>query len=269
MLDEPTRVLVSEEVARDFFLTRLIAPHVATQAIPGQFVEVQVGEEVAPLLRMPLSIGAVEPAEGTIDLLYERIGPKSRALSRLPVGSELRCLGPLGQGFREPPVGHEALLVGGGIGLPPLLFWGSRLRAQGRGVVLLAGARTAAKHLPDPLLTPAAQRVLRATDDGSMGHDGLVTDLLEEELKNGVDYAVYTCGPHGMMAAVAELCLKRDVACQVSLEEYMACGIGICVGCAVEVISEYGDTESDYTRYSRVCVDGPVFDARRIRWEER
>ena len=269
MLDERVRLLAKEEVAQDFFWTRFKAPGIAAEGIPGQFVEIQVGEGETPFLRLPLSICAVDRQAGSCDLLFEAVGPKTEALKGMGIGDETACLGPLGRGFQAPPGGRTALLVGGGIGIPPLLFWGEVLRAEGFRTTLLAGARTANKHLPDSLLTVDAQKVRRATDDGSMGHAGLVTDLLAEELEGKDEYAVFTCGPHGMMAAVAALCAEREVDCQVSLEEYMACGIGICVGCVVEVIPEMGEGGSDYERYRRVCVDGPVFDARRVRWEGR
>jgi dihydroorotate dehydrogenase electron transfer subunit len=265
MLDERVRLLKKEEVARDFFLARFRAPEIAAEAIPGQFVEIRVNAGEIPFLRLPLSICAVDREVGSIDLLFEAVGAKTEALKRMEIGNETACLGPLGRGFQVPPLGRTGLLVGGGIGIPPLLFWGEVLRAQGYRTILLAGARTADKHLPDSLLMADSQKVRRATDDGSMGHSGLVTDLLTEELEGEDEYAVFTCGPHGMMAAVAALCAACGVACQVSLEEYMACGIGICVGCVVEVIPEEG--ESDYGRYRRVCVDGPVFDARQVRWE--
>lgn len=266
--DEKVRLLVNEEVAQDFYLARLAAPHIAARGTPGQFVEVQVGEQPAPLLRIPLSLRGVDRRAGIVELLYGKVGPKSRALSRMRPETETACLGPLGRGFWPPDRDHRAVLIGGGIGLPPLLFWGEELRSRGYQVALLAGARSAGRHLPEKMLGAAAHKVRRATDDGGLGHCGLVTDLLEEELEKGCSCVVYACGPHGMLAVVAALCSARGITCQVSLEEYMACGIGICVGCVVEVVPEEGEDVSAYGRYRRVCVDGPVFDARRIRWRD-
>ena len=163
-----------------------------------------------------------------------------------------------------PPKDTRVVLVGGGIGVPPLLYWGLELKQRKYRTVLLVGARTADKHLPRKLLEPAADIVHFATDDGSLGHAGLVTAPLQHELAGERPCAVYCCGPHAMMEAVAAICIEAQVPCQVSLEEYMACGIGICVGCAVELATAKGDT--DYGRYARVCVDGPAFDARQIKW---
>jgi dihydroorotate dehydrogenase electron transfer subunit len=263
--DSVATVQLTQEVAEAFFLTRLSVDDFLTQAEPGQFVQLRprAADELTPFLRIPLSIAAVDAGEGTVDVLYERVGPKTTALSRLCEGDRLGCIGPLGNAFPAPLTG-DALLVGGGIGIPPLLFLGKRLRGDGRGVTLLAGARRAGKHLPDPILAPAADTFLRATDDGSLGHSGLITDLLVEALPEGtVEPAVYTCGPHAMMAAVARICAERGVTCHASLEEYMACGFGVCVGC---VVPRADEDRGPYEQYSRVCVDGPVYDARTISW---
>lgn len=266
MIDELVELLANDEVAADFYLARMQAPHIAARAEPGQFVNIQVSTSITPLLRIPLSVCALDPEAGWIEVLYEDMGAKSHVLSGLGPGVQMRCLGPLGKGFASPPIGTHALLVGGGIGVPPMLYWGLTLGRQDYRVSLLVGARNRAKHLPDGLLTPAATVVRRATDDGSLGHAGLITDLVRQELAADGEHAVYCCGPHAMMQAVAALCSEFAVPCQVSLEEYMACGIGICVGCAVELQRQEGAAGSDYTRYGRICIDGPVFDARRVKW---
>lgn len=263
-VDLAARVTRTEEVADGLFLTRLEAGPIAATAEPGQFVQLRPRprDGHSPFLRLPLSVAAVDG--DALDVLYEEVGPKTRALRHCAPGTWVGCLGPLGTGFTAPTAGG-ALLVGGGIGVPPLVFLGSRLRAAGQDPALIVGARTAAKHLPDELLAPAARRLLRATDDGSLGHRGPVTDLLEPALAAAPSATVYTCGPHGMMAAVAWICARGGRACQASLEEYMACGFGVCVGCVVER-ADAGGASGTYGRYSRVCVDGPVYDAAQIAW---
>lgn len=261
-------VVSNEAVAEDFYLARLHAPAVAAGAVPGQFVEVKVSPGNEPLLRLPLSVCAVDASAGTVDVLYEDMGPKTHALSQVGAGEELALMGPLGSGaFARPTDGRRVVMVGGGIGVPPLLFLGETLIKEGAAteVVLLVGARHAGKHLPEDLLRPAAHRRELATDDGSAGHKGLVTDLLAVELA-GEPCEVFTCGPHPMMAAVAGLCREHDAPCQASLEEYMACGYGVCVGCVVEVAPAVGGPAPAYEKYSRVCVEGPVFDAHRVVW---
>ncbi len=264
MIDEQAHLLSNCAVAADFYWARLTAPYIAARIEPGQFVNIEVDGGVDPLLRVPLSVSGVNREAGIIEVLYEEVGPKTRALSQVRPDAVLPTLGPLGKGFVPPPEGMRVALVGGGIGVPPLLYWGLELKQREYQTALLVGARTANKHLPGELLVPAAAAVHLATDDGSLGHAGLVTDLLQHELAKKEPVAVYCCGPHGMMQAVAAICSEAQVPCQVSLEEYMACGIGICVGCAVELATAKGD--SDYGRYGRICVDGPAFDARQIKW---
>ena len=265
MIDETVRILTNRVVAEDFYLARLAAPHIAGEALPGQFVNLKVNAGVTPFLRMPLSVCDVNPDAGFIEVLYQEAGPKTQALCKQPIGEELSCLGPLGNPFTHPDKGSDCVLVGGGIGVPPMIFLGRRLMREGFDVALLIGARSAAKHLSDELLEGTALRIGRATDDGSLGHCGLVTDLLRQELESAGSKVVYMCGPHAMIEAVADVSREFDAACQVSLEEYMACGIGICVGCIVRVENAEGKTE--YGDYKRICVDGPVFDAREICWE--
>jgi len=263
--DVEGRLRLTVEVAEDLYLTRLEAPAVAAIAAPGQFVSLKVSEGTAPLLRIPLSILDADPDGGTVDVLYERLGPKSTALSALAAGARVPCLGPLGNTFPDPQQDRTPVLVGGGIGLPPLLFLGRRWRATSRrDAVLLAGARRRSKHLPEHILGAAADEVRQATDDGSLGHAGLVTDLLVEQLAATPASSVYTCGPHAMMAAVVAQCRAAGVQCHVSLEEYMACGFGVCVGCVVELADDGG--RGPYGRYGRVCVEGPVFEASKIAW---
>lgn len=265
--DVSARVDQCREVADGVHLTRLEARGVAATARPGQFVQLRTRprDGFSPFLRLPLSVAAVDRDAGTFDVLYEEVGPKTRALWRCEPGAEVGCLGPLGNAFVPPTEGGDALLVGGGIGVPPLLFFGHELRAAGGDPILLVGARTAGKHLPDDIVGAGARQALRATDDGTLGHAGLVTDLLTRRLATGPVVTVYTCGPHGMMAAVARECARRGVACQASLEAYMACGFGVCVGCVVER-ADGGAADGPYARYSRVCVEGPVYDAMRIAW---
>ena len=265
-VDGPARLRETVEVAEGFFLSRLEVPEAVLEVHPGQFLQLQPRPAglLSPYLRIPMSVAGVDPAEGTVDVLYDRVGQKTRVLSRLPGGETIGCLGPLGNRFPRPEGEGSAVLVGGGIGLPPLLFLGRRLCREGRDVRLLAGARSADRHLPEALLHPAAASVLRATDDGSLGHPGRVTDLLVPALEGAAPKpTVYTCGPHPMMASVARLCADRGIGCHASLEEYMACGFGVCVGC---VVGRAENGLDPYHRYSRICVDGPVYDARTVEW---
>ena len=269
--DVPAQVLSTQEIAADFYLTRLRV-EAMSGLLPGQFVNVRVRDSIDPFLRIPLSIAAVDPAATTIDLMYEDLGAKSHALSQAHAGSHLACIGPLGNSFPTADEAQVVILVAGGIGLPPILFYGRRLmESPNRDVRLLVGARSEGRLLPRGQFDGSASAVSIATDDGSVGHRGLVTDLLDRELqqlteKGGSKVLVCSCGPHPMMSAVAAVCAERSVPCFVSLEEYMACGFGVCVGCVVERRPSTVGGLSPYYSYSRICVDGPVYDAADISW---
>jgi len=269
MMEETTKdlegvVFSHEEVADGFrFLQIRIDGHLPC-ARPGQFVQIRPSRTTTtPFLRMPLSVSHVDRVGSTFGVLYDVVGPKTRALSDMNEGDRIDCLGPLGNPFPDVPDDARPVLVGGGIGVPPLLHLGTHLRSTGMDPILIVGARTAGKHLPLELLSPASEHVRLATDDGSLGHHGFVTDLLAQALKEEDKPVVYTCGPHPMMAAGAAATESADVRCYSSLEEYMACGFGVCVGCVVERRTQ---ANSPYDQFTRVCVDGPVYDATEIVW---
>ena len=199
------------------------------------------GEDERPFLPRAFSYARVK--DGEAHFLLEDVGPGTRRLCELRAGEGLWALGPLGNGFRPPGEGRRALLVGGGVGIAPLAIWQDTLGASG----VLLGFRDAA-HAHGASLCRDARL---ATDDGSVGHHGLVTELLERELEEDPHAVVYACGPPAMLEAVRALCAARTVPAQLALESGMACGFGGCFGCVVPTRSGY----------ARLCVDGPVLDA--------
>jgi NAD(P)H-flavin reductase len=214
---------------------------------PGQFYMLAAAErwgggaDERPFLPRAFSV-ARRHADGRLDFLLEDVGPGTRRLAELAAGDELWLLGPLGLGFSPPEDGRRPLLAGGGVGIAPLAILRDTLRPEPE---VLLGFRDAA-HAEGAALLPGA-RV--ATDDGSRGHHGLVTELLATALAE--DVAVYACGPPPMLEAVRALCAEHDVPGQLALESGMACGFGACFGCVVP-------TRAGYVR---LCVDGPVLAA--------
>ena len=244
-------------MAEDVYRLTVRAPLIAGAAHPGQFVMVRVADRFDPLLRRPFSIHQ-QFATGTIGLLFKAIGKGTDMLASVTVGDDLDLIGPLGRGFdlgRDQP----SCIIGGGMGIAPLYFLAKRLltgnRQPGQCHVLL-GARNRAEI--EPLAAEFADLgypVQTATDDGSMGHNGFVPDLLDAVLSEVS--RVYTCGPAPMMKSVVSKCRKADVWCQVSLETHMACGLGACLGCTVP-----GPEGS----YVHVCRQGPVFHGGEVAW---
>jgi dihydroorotate dehydrogenase electron transfer subunit len=216
---------------------------------PGQFYMLAAaerwggGEDERPFLPRAFSV-LRRHEDGTLDFMLEDVGPGTRRLVELRSGDGLWLLGPLGNGFARPRDGRRPILVGGGVGAAPLAIWRDEL---GASALVLLGFRDAA-HADGAQLIPGA-RV--ATDDGSAGHKGLVTDLLRAELGCDARAEIFACGPPPMLEAVRALCAELDVPAQLAMEAGMACGYGACFGCVVP-------TRSGYVR---LCVDGPVLDA--------
>ncbi|MGP0036425.1 MAG: dihydroorotate dehydrogenase electron transfer subunit [Solirubrobacteraceae bacterium] len=216
---------------------------------PGQFYMLRTaerwggGEGERPFL--PRAFSVLRIRERELQFLIEEVGPGTRRLAELEPGEELLLLGPLGNGFAPPREHRQPLLVGGGVGIAPLAIWQDELNGP---TPTLLGFRDAAHAAGAALLTDA----LIATDDGSVGHHGLVTELLAEELdERAEEFEVYACGPPAMLEAVRLACVERDVPAQLALESGMACGFGACFGCAVPTRDGY----------IRLCLDGPVLDA--------
>ncbi|NLN16495.1 MAG: dihydroorotate dehydrogenase electron transfer subunit [Firmicutes bacterium] len=231
----------------------LSAPQVAADAQPGQFVHVRTVPPTSwdPFLRRPLSIHDCSREEGIIALLYEVVGRGTTLLSRLRPGDEVDLLGPLGRGFTLVP-DRRPVLVGGGLGLAPLLFLARRLREARQRPVVLVGCRRGSDVVAIDDFAALDCKVEVATEDGSLGCKGMVTTLAEKHLE--CEDAVYACGPRPMLAAIAGLCRGAGALLQVSLEEKMGCGIGACLVCACPTPKGY----------ARVCTDGPVFWAEEV-----
>jgi NAD(P)H-flavin reductase len=207
------------------------------------------GEDERPFLPRACSVLRATGADSPLlEFMLEDVGPGTRRLCELVPGDGLWVTGPLGQGFTPPGGGRRALLCGGGVGTAPLAIWQDALLASGREAPALLGFRDA-EHADGAALLDGA-RV--ATDDGSVGHHGPVTDLLAAELDAGAPAVVYACGPPGMLEAVRALCEARAVPAQLALESGMACGFGACFGCVVPTRDG---------SYLRLCVDGPVVGA--------
>lgn len=236
------------------------APAICHAAKAGQFVMVKAAEEKSndPLLRRPFSIHQV--TDGLLTIVFKVVGRGTRNLANMKAPELLDVVGPLGKGFNISKE-QRHYLVGGGMGIAPMHYLAESIKKQNpkSEIVALLGARTA-KELEVFAHINALHFLLVkvSTDDGTAGHHGLVIDLLERSAAEKGAGTVYCCGPWPMMKAIAMYCNDKKMACQVSLETIMACGIGVCLGCAVSGSEVIGD------RYLHVCKDGPVFEAEKI-----
>jgi dihydroorotate dehydrogenase electron transfer subunit len=276
---EEARLLAREAFEGEQYVLRLEAPRCARAATPGSFVHITCDTSLP--MRRPLSIMRVDAAAGSIELLFKIVGPGLRQLSQQPIGANLSIIGPIGQGFTPHGERPRALLIGGGVGIPPMIFLAEALRQRVDAAfkpLVLMGSEIPFPFRPKPsvILVPgmpegviAAMPLLEdwqvpsrlASFSGFAGcFHGYVTDLAATWL-GGLDTAalkqveMFACGPTPMLAAAAQVAKRFGIPCQVSLEEFMACAVGGCAGCAVEVKTPDGPA------MKRVCVDGPVFNA--------
>jgi dihydroorotate dehydrogenase electron transfer subunit len=261
MFEEQPKIRFNRRLNSDTWLMGMRSPRIAKSAKPGQFVMIRVGHGTDPLLRRPFSICGKE--RDVLLVLYRVVGQGTAILSQAKEGERSTVLGPLGRGFELPPKGSIPILVGGGIGVAPLFFLAQGLKnTKTEFMVGFASARDILewKEMRNP-----RTRIRIATDDGSRGHAGFVTDLLKDYLRRNISdkeaFSLYACGPKPMMKKVAQVALVNSIPCQISLEASMACGIGACQGCAVKA------SDSEARHYLHVCKDGPVFQAETIDWE--
>ena len=279
---EDAEVVAHERYDGHQFVLRLKAPKCARDAGPGSFVHLTC-DPLLPM-RRPLSIMRANPERGTIDVLYKIVGQGLEVLSKRRVGEQISCLGPIGNRFVPHPMRPRTLLIGGGVGIPPMIFLAEHLRertdAQWKPLVLMGS------EIPFPFRAKPSTIIVPGIPDGVIAcmplldewgipsrlasfagypgcYEGYVTDLaaawldtLESEALAGVE--IFACGPTPMLKAVATVAGRFNLPCQVSLEEFMACAVGGCAGCAVRVETPQGPA------MKRVCVDGPVFDAKAV-----
>lgn len=245
-------VLGNHEIAPGIFDMTVYAPKIAAETSPGQFVNFYTGKGEM-LLPRPISVCNCNPDYGTVRFVFQAVGNGTKYFSTLKVNETISLLGPLGNGFTVMPE-KKAIFVGGGIGLPPLLY----LARQWKHAVVLAGFRTQSILIPDFLQLGAQVHI--ATDTGEEGYRGTVVDLLDQlPLEAEI---LYSCGPKPMLQAVSNWAKEHGIPIQVSMEERMACGLGACIGCAVK-ISTNGEE-----KYAKVCKDGPVFWGNEVIWND-
>jgi dihydroorotate dehydrogenase electron transfer subunit len=268
-IDVEAEVLWNRRLSPDYNVLALAAPAIAAAVEPGQFVMVKTSDGGDPLLRRPFSVFEIA-RDGTgsatgFTILSKRVGPGTTRLYSARPGQRISCLGPLGRPFTVvgPPV--EAWMVAGGVGLAPFATLAERLRERGCSVSLFYGARAANDVFAVELFERMGVRVVLATEDGSCGVRGLVSEPLADELgarPPDAPLMLYACGPEPMLVAVSQLAASSGRPSQLAMERVMGCGMGGCFSCVVRVRAGNGATG-----YARSCIDGPVFRGEDIVWE--
>lgn len=249
------QILSNKRLQGDYFQLDMHAPEIAQEAKPGQFVHVQIPDLEQRVLRRPFSIYDTDAATGRLSLVYKTVGEGTHKLCTIPAGGTLDVIGPNGKGFTVPSDHQKAILVAGGFGCAATFLLAKF--AVVKPIVLIGG-----RSKIDILLLEEYQAlgcdVRISTDDGSLGHRGLVTDLLREALAEFPNAMVATCGPNPMLKAVAAIAPSAEI----SLDQPMCCGVGACFACVVKLKAD----TPDGWRYARSCMEGPVFNATQVWW---
>lgn len=279
-LEDDARILAHTAHPGEQYVLRVHAPRVAARAQPGSFAHIRC-DDLLPM-RRPLSIMRVGPTEGWVDFLYKILGEGTRLLATRKVGESLSILGPIGVPFVPHSERPRALLIGGGVGIPPMVFIAEHLRAlKTYKPFVIMGSEvpfpftTRPSQIMVPGMPPGVIAAMPLMEDWGIASrlaskqnypgcfDGYVTDVAHAWLATLTptqlnEVEIFACGPHPMLEATAKLAREFNLPCQVSLEEFMACAVGGCAGCTVEVKTDTG------VYMKRVCVDGPVFDAQQV-----
>ena len=262
MIDQDIRLEFNKKIAEGTYFLGFESPEIVSAAKPGQFVMIRMSGGTSPLLRRPFSICGINN-EKLVCILYRVIGQGTAMISQKKSGETITVLGPLGQGFELPKGDEKPILVAGGIGIAPLIYLSQVLERE--DIEFMSGFCSSNEIVDTALTYNPVKKMSLATDDGTRGYKGFVTDLLDRYLRQNIAdknrFSVFSCGPSPMLKAVASIALKWNVPCQVSLEARMACGLGACQGCAVKARPRNGET-----LYYHVCKDGPVFDFNDIGW---
>ena len=258
---ETAKVIWNKPESRSYFRIGLACSTIYEHALPGQFVTLHLPGNLTPLLRRPFSIHRLVKENHHvcgIEILYKVVGGFTEKLTRAAAGDPLDLLGPIGNGFTVSANFQQVALVGGGIGIASLIFLADNLTADGVRLsdsIACLGGRTAVDILCKKNFQSYGMTVQTTTDDGSEGEQGLVTRPLDQWIQFNQPDMIYACGPMPMLRAVADIANKNNLPCEISIETIMACGLGACLGCAVNKNETTG-------KYQHVCIDGPVFDAK-------
>jgi len=262
ILNELAIVESTENIAANTFQTFLKSPKLAASMKPGQFINILPSENWDKMMRRPMSVASQK--DGVISIIYKVVGQGTQLMQNWSVGDTVDLIGPLGN-YWDGYTDKLSILIGGGVGIAPILNLTNHLDDLGENKVLIMGARNSSEHFIDH---NPEYGIYMTTDDGSLGIHGNVLDPLKLALEN-IDFQnvkIFACGPPAMMEAVRQFSIRQNIECDLALETLMACGFGICQGCTVEFEKKQEIREHTYrNRYGLVCMDGPIFESKEIK----
>lgn len=249
-----------EQLKDDVFHFSVKAPSIVENSKPGHFIEIKVSDGTEPFLRRPISIHNLNIEDGILEFIFQVKGKGTTILSKKEVGDKIDIVGPLGYGTFQYQDYQKLGIIGGGIGIFPLYELAKCAKKDGKEVNTYLGFRSKEFVLLENKFKDISNNLTLTTDDGSYSKKGFAIDYLKKDIEDGSIDSIYACGPLPMLRAVKKLAEEKDIPCQISLEEKMACGLGVCLGCAVKTSS----STNDAPQYMHVCKAGPVFNCRDV-----
>jgi len=263
MIIEKVNIKLNRQIADNIWEMVFDAPNIASKYVgAGQFISILANDSWGHPLRRPMSIASVK--DNDISIIYKIFGDVTNILSKKNKGDSVELLGPIGNTFSNWDSDTFPILIGGGVGLAPILNLKHQCERSNVDHAIIIGARNSneqfMKHDPD-------KNTYLTTDDGSIGEHGTVMTPLDEIIKSHKNPYLYACGPEAMMIAIRDYSIDKNINTQLSVESYMGCGVGLCQGCVIHNVTNNLDEHTYHQKYSLVCVDGPVYEAKDIYFE--
>lgn len=244
----------------DIYKYSIKAPSIVEKAKPGNFIEIRVSEQTEPFLRRPISIHNIDKENGILEFIFQVKGKGTQILAKKEIGEQIDIIGPLGYGIFKYGNYKNIAVIGGGIGIFPLYELSKCAKQDDIKVNTYLGFRNKDFVILEEEFKNVSNRLIITTDDGSYAKQGFAINYLEQDIKEEKVDCIYACGPLPMLKAVQKLALEKEIPCQISLEEKMGCGLGVCLGCAVKIAK----SPKEAPEYWHVCKAGPVFNAKDV-----
>lgn len=254
------KLIKKEQLKSDIFKYSVEAPDIVKDAKQGQFIEIRVSDNVEPFLRRPISIHNINKENGILEFIFQVKGKGTKILSEKVEGDFIDIIGPLGHGTFEYNNFQNIAIIGGGIGVFPLYELAKNAKNDGKNVNIYLGFRNKDFVVLEDDFKELANKLVLTTDDGSYSEKGFAIDFLKKDVEDGKINCIFACGPLPMLKAVRNYAIEKNIPCQISLEEKMGCGLGVCLGCAVKT----AESSSEKPEYVHVCKAGPVFEAKDV-----
>lgn len=254
------KLIEKKQLIKDIYHFKVEAREIVEQAKPGNFIEIRVTSQTEPFLRRPISIYNLEQEKGILEFIFQVKGKGTEILSKKQVGETIDIIGPLGYGTFKTHGYQTIAVIGGGIGIFPLYELSKQAQKEGKHVKTYLGFRNKENILLEKEFSQVSEKLTISTDDGSYKEKGFAIDFLKKDIEQEKIEAIYACGPLPMLRAVQALAKEKNIPCQISLEEKMACGLGVCLGCAVKT----ANSPKEAPQYFHVCKGGPVFNSKDV-----